>query len=65
VAALVLLAVFTVVIIATSLVLIFEIVMEAFTRYPAIRYTRIRVKKRKGITYQAPARIGSDGNDAY
>jgi len=53
------------VIIATSLVLIFEIVMEAFTRYPAIRYTRIRVKKRKGITYQAPARIGSDGNDAY
>jgi hypothetical protein len=62
VASLVLLAVFTVVIIATSLVLIFEIVMDALARYPAIRYTRIRVKKRKGILYQAPRRIGNDGN---
>lgn len=62
VAALVLLAVFTVVIIAMSLVIIFEIVMEALSRYPAIRYTRIRVKKRKGILYQAPRRIGHDGN---
>ncbi len=63
VTALVLLAVFTVVIIATSLVLVFEIVMEAFTRYPAIRYSRIRVKKRKGIEYSAPARIGSGKGD--
>ncbi len=62
VASLVLLAVFAVVIIAMSLVLIFEIVMEALSRYPSIRYTRIRVKKRKAILYHAPRRLESGGD---
>ena len=58
--ALVLLTVFSVYVIVSSLVLIYEIVAEALKRYPNIRYTRIRVKKHRGIDYTTKPSIGMD-----
>ena len=60
VGALLFLIVFSVVVIVFSLVLIYEIVVEALKRYPKIRYTRIRVKKRKVIGFSAKPAIRED-----
>lgn len=48
-----LVAVCSVAVVAASLVIVYEIIMESFLRYPSVRYTRVRIRKGRGITYQS------------
>lgn len=46
-------AVCSVAVIAASLVVLYEIIMESFLHYPHVRYTRVRIRKGMGITYRS------------
>ncbi len=51
-------AVCTVAIIAASLIIVYEIIIESLVRYPSLRYTRVRIRKGIQISYQTQKKIG-------
>lgn len=59
---LLLIVICSIAIVATSLIVIYEIIMESFLRYPSVRYTRVRIHKGRGITYQAQKMLDDDNN---
>lgn len=57
---LLIIAVCSVAVIAVSLTVIYEIIMESFIQYPSVRYTRVRIRKGTGIAYHVPKLLNND-----
>ncbi len=58
-----LIAICSVIVVAASLIVIYEIIMESFLRYPSVRYTRVRIRKGDGITYQTKIMLDDHSNN--